>query len=514
MTSAAKVGIVMLIALAVLGYFVLRIEDISLSRSKTTRQVKAVFDDVAGLDDESAVRIAGVRKGHVTDIKVQPDGRAVVTMTVDDDVPLHTNSVAKVANLGLLGEKYIELDPGTPQAPVLPEGNITLRGIQPASFDDVTDQVTAIAEDVKAITSSMRAVMAGPTGQQRLEEIVENVRLVTADMRALVASNRENIDATLGNAREITAQLRVEIPRLADSIDRVAQQMGGTVGENREDVRQVVTNLRGLSADLRVTADNLNDITGRVKSGEGTVGKLFYSDEAHDRLTGALSSVESGVKSLQETLGRANRIQMDLGIRADYMAGLSETNQEIAGVKTDFGGNSRSAVGLRLIPNPDVNRFYNIELSDDPRGKRRDKINVETRTNPATGQSETIVTETSRFERDFLLSGQVGWQLDPALAVRVGLFDSTGGVGADYRLNDRIVLTGEAFDFGMRRDDNPHVRLYGEYTVRKEKPRTPRLFVTTGVDNALNDTAFTFGGGVRWRDEDLKYLIGSIPIGK
>ncbi|MEO8383563.1 MAG: MlaD family protein [Acidobacteriota bacterium] len=514
MTSAAKVGIVMLIALAVLGYFVLRIEDISLSRSKTTRQVKAVFDDVAGLDDESAVRIAGVRKGHVTDIKVQPDGRAVVTMTVDDDVPLHSNAVAKVANLGLLGEKYIELDPGTLQAPVLADGNITLRGVQPASFDDVTDQVAAIANDVKAITTSMRAVMAGPTGQQRLEEIVENVRLVTADMRALVASNRQNIDATLGNAREITAQLRVEIPRLADSIDRVAQQMGGTVGENREDVRQVVTNLRGLSSDLRVTADNLNEITGRVRNGEGTVGKLFTSDEAHDRLTGALSSVESGVKSLQETLGRANRIQLDLGIRADYMAGLSTTDQEIAGVKTDFGGNSRSVLGLRLIPNPENNRFYNIELSDDPRGKRRDKINVETRTNPATGQSETTVTETSRFERDYLVSGQVGWQLDPSLAVRVGLFDSTGGVGADYRLNDRLQVTGEAFDFGQRRDDNPHVRLFGEYTVRKEKPRTPRLFVTTGVDNALNDTAFTFGGGLRWRDEDLKYLIGSIPLGK
>ena len=147
-------------------------------------------------------------------------------------------------------------------------------------------------------------------------------------------------------------------------------------------------------------------------------------------------------------------------------------------------------------------------------GKRRDKVNVETRTNPATGASETIVTETSRYERDFLISGQVGWQLDPTLAVRVGLFDNTGGLGADYRLNERLLLTGEAFDFGQRRDDNPHLRVYGEYTLRKEKPRTPRLFVTSGVDNALNDTAFTFGGGLRWRDEDLKYLIGSIPIGK
>lgn len=516
MTSAAKVGIVMLIALAVLGYFVLRIEDINLSRTRTTREVKAVFEDVAGLEDESAVRIGGVRKGHVTKVRALPDGTAEVTMTVDDDVPLHADAKAKIANLGLLGEKYIDLDPGTAKSPVLPpgeSGTVVLRGTAPASFDDVTDQVQAIAQDVKAITESLRAVMAGPQGQQRLDQIVENVSAITAEVRLLISANRSNVDATLANTREITAHLRTEIPRLADTLERVANQLGGTVGENRSDVREVVQNLRGLSTDLRTTADNLNAITGQVRGGEGTVGKLFYSDEAHDRLTGALSSVESGVKSLQETLGRATRIQMDLGIRADYLAGLSQSG-EIAGVPTDFAtGTSRSAVGLRLVPNPDLNRFYNIELSDDPRGKRRDKVNVETRTNPATGESETIVTETTRYERDFLISGQVGWQLDPTLAVRVGLFDSTGGVGADYRLNDRLLVTGEAFDFGQRRDDNPHIRLYGEYTIRKERPHTPRLFVTTGVDNALNDTAFMFGGGLRWRDEDLKYLLGSVPLG-
>jgi len=513
MTSAAKVGVVMLIALAVLGYFILRIEDISLSRSRTTREVKAIFDDVAGLDDESAVRIAGVRKGHVTDIKVLPDGRAEVTMEVDDDVPLRGNAKAVIASMGLLGEKYIELDPGSAAAPVLAtDGPVMLRGGQPKDFDDVTQQVSEIAEDVKAITASLRAVTTGPNGQERLDQILENVRLITAEVRMLIAANRANVDATVGNARIITEQLRAEIPRLASSIDAVAQQMGGTVGENREDVRGVVKNLRGLSADLRTTADNLNAITGQVRTGEGTVGKLFYSDEAHDRLTSALTSVEGGVKSLQETLGRASRIQMDLGIRASYYAGLSE-QREIAGVNTEYGtGNSRSAVGLRLITNPDLNRFYNIELADDPRGKRRDKVNVETRTNPATGESETIVTETQRYERDFLISGQVGWQLDPALAVRVGLFDNTGGVGADYRLNDRLTVTGEAFDFGQRRDDNPHLRVYGEYTLRKEKTRAPRIFVTSGVDNALNDTAFTFGGGIRWRDEDLKYLLGSIPV--
>jgi len=94
------------------------------------------------------------------------------------------------------------------------------------------------------------------------------------------------------------------------------------------------------------------------------------------------------------------------------------------------------------------------------------------------------------------------------------LIDNTGGLGADYQYNPRIRVTGEAFDFGQRYDNNPHFRAYGEYTLRLEKPKTPRIFVTAGVDNPLNELAFTFGGGIRWRDDDLKYLLGSIPLGR
>jgi len=513
MSNAAKVGVVMLIALVVAGYFILKIEDVNLKRARNQREVKATFADVAGLEDESAVRIAGVRKGHVTDIKVLPDGRAEVTMKVDDDVPLHANAAAKVANLGLLGEKYIELDPGTPTAPVLPEGSVVLSGTVPPTFDDVTHQISAIATDVKAITSSLREVLGGAEGQQRLNQIVGNVETITREMRMLIAANRSNVDATLANTRAITEHLRSEIPRLANSIESVANQLGGTVGENRAELREVITNLRGLSSDLRVTAENLNSITGQMKSGAGTVGKLLYSDEAHERLTNALASVESGVTELKNTLGRAARMQLELGVRGDYYTGLSNT-EEVGGVRNELDeSNSRSAVSLRLTPNPDINRFYNVELAQDPRGTRRDKLTVETRTDAATGASTTTVTKQTRFERDFLISAQAGWNLDN-VAVRVGLFDSTGGVGADYRFNDRLTVTGEAFDFGKRRDDNPHVRLFGQYTIRKEQKLAPRIFLTTGVDNALNDTAFTFGGGIRWKDDDLKYLLGSLPVGK
>jgi phospholipid/cholesterol/gamma-HCH transport system substrate-binding protein len=510
MSSAAKVGVFMLIVLAILGYFILKIEDVQIGHGTGARKVTALFDSVAGLDNKSAVRVAGVRVGKVSNIRLRPDGKAEVTLDIDPDVVLHPGAVAHVANLGLLGEKYVELDPGPSNAPVIPqEQSVVLHGTQPASMDDITNQVAAIANDVKAITASLRAATSGPAGQQRLVDIVENVRTITEQVRDLIAANRMNVDATVANARVISESLRVEIPRLAASIDRMATQMNGTVGENREDVRHIVENLRTLSADLKTTSDNLNAVTAQIRSGEGTVGKLLYSNEAHDRLTAALGSVESGVNELRNTLGRATRMQLDLGLNGDYYAGLPAQQDG-----NDKLGNSRSAVWLRLNPNPEHNRFYNIELADTPYGKRHDKTIEETVTNPATGISQTTITQQTRFDRSLLISAQAGWTIAP-FAVRLGMIDSSGGAGVDYFFNNRIRATGEVFDFGHRSgDNNPHVRLFGEYVFRQEKPTTPTIFIRSGVDNVLNHTAFTFGGGIRWRDDDLKYLLGSIPIPK
>src|SRR5207237_8518081 len=112
----------------------------------------------------------------------------------------------------------------------------------------------------------------------------------------------------------------------------------------------------------------------------------------------------------------------------------------------------------------------------------------------------------------FLGSSQAGGNMKP-FAVLLGVIESTCGAGVDYYYNNRIRVTCQAFDFGHRTgDNNPHVRLYGEYIFRTEKPTTPTIFLRSGVDNVLNHTAFTLGGGIRWRDDDLKYLLGSIPL--
>lgn len=76
--------------------------------------VSAEFNDIGGLKPRSAVTMAGVVIGRVTDIRLDPKSfTALVSMQIDghfDQVP--DDSTASILTSGLLGENYIGIDAG------------------------------------------------------------------------------------------------------------------------------------------------------------------------------------------------------------------------------------------------------------------------------------------------------------------------------------------------------------------------------------------------------------------
>src|SRR5262245_37670696 len=118
--SVFKVGVFATLGLVLLAWLIWRIEDIHPFREKG-RKVDASFTSVAGLDDKAAVRVAGVRVGRVDGIRLEGT-HALVTLLLEKKVPLTQGASARIANMGLLGDKYVELVPGPPGAPELPKG--------------------------------------------------------------------------------------------------------------------------------------------------------------------------------------------------------------------------------------------------------------------------------------------------------------------------------------------------------------------------------------------------------
>jgi len=474
MTTTAKIGAFFLVVLGLLAVLIMKIEDLQLGKQARTMTAEVQFKDVAGLDDKSAVRIAGVRVGKVDGIRLLPDGTAVARIALEREVELHEGAWGQIRNMGLLGDKYVELFPGRPDAARLGPG-VRIPGVVPTGFDELTKLAGDIGKDVKNLTGALSSSMGGEEGAAKLNRIVDNIGALAEALRKLVEANRDNVDATMGNLKLFAAEIRETLVR----VDRI-------LDENRIGVRDTVGNLDTVTGKLKTTADNLNSITAKIDSGNGTFGKLLNSEETHQNLNDALQAVKGGVDSLNTTLTRINRIEFDLGFRGEFTT-------------RDQGG--RAYFTLDVVPRE--NKFYRLEVGS---GRRRDSTETTTVLLPD-GSTATTVKQIQTQTDDFTLSAQMGMRKGNT-QLRAGLFDWYGGVGIDqFFFRDRLLVGGEASDFsrpGLR----TRVKLTGRWQA------TPIVFVTGGVDQTFNPGLRTpfIGAGIRWRDEDVKSIMGALPL--
>ena len=105
------VGLFVCVGLATVAYLSLQIGGLSLSGGPTLTLV-GHFDDIGGLTDRSPVRLAGVTVGRVTEIELDDDLRAKVTLRVQRDLSLSIDTAAAIRTSGLLGDQFIALEPG------------------------------------------------------------------------------------------------------------------------------------------------------------------------------------------------------------------------------------------------------------------------------------------------------------------------------------------------------------------------------------------------------------------
>jgi phospholipid/cholesterol/gamma-HCH transport system substrate-binding protein len=488
MSPTARVGLFMLLALVVLGVFIIKIEEIPIGSKGGRQTILASFPSVAGLDEKSPVRIAGVRVGIVETISLDGD-RAVVTLAIDPKVRLHQGAHAEVTSLGMLGDKYVELYPGELAGPPLAPGTV-LTGESPVAFDQVLKKANDIGGDIESVTASLRKSLGGEEGQKRLDDILENIRALSADTRALVAANRADIDATIANFRSFSETLKTELPRLAEKMNSLADRVDSVIEENRGNISGSLENIKDLSGRLRVSADNLNQITGKIARGEGSIGKLVNDDETVNNLNSTLKSVESGVQSLKDTIGRAQRWKLNINIRGEALPGLPA------------GKDSRTALGLDLQTAPE--RFWRLELVSSPFGRHTTSTDTTVVTVPD-GSTQVTTTTNEHVSDAATVNAQVGYFFGARTTLRAGVFESKGGVGLDQDiLRDRLKLTLEAYDFS-RDTKPPHVRIEGRFFFTKN------IFAYAGWDDPIwaSHSSAILGGGVTWGDEDVKYLLGT-----
>ena len=213
-----KVGIFVVASLALLAAMVVRAGDFYLKPGYT---IHMIFDTVSGIDAGSPVKLSGVEVGEVKEIhvvrSVEGETRVELKAWIDQGVYLEEDARPRIGTMGFLGEKYIEVLPGTKGKTALAEGGF-LEGREPSNVDDI---------------------LAG--GQRligKLEFTLDNVNQVVADPEF-----KSHVKGTFANA------------------DKVA----GNLVETTE--------------DLKDTIKSAKIVMARLRDGEGTIGKLLKDDK-------------------------------------------------------------------------------------------------------------------------------------------------------------------------------------------------------------------------------------------
>ena len=75
-------------------------------------EIKARFGRTDGLLVGDLVRMAGVNIGKVVDAQLDKDFRAILTLDINENIHIPDDSSASIVSSGIMGKKYIEIEPG------------------------------------------------------------------------------------------------------------------------------------------------------------------------------------------------------------------------------------------------------------------------------------------------------------------------------------------------------------------------------------------------------------------
>lgn len=105
------VGLFVLAGLSALAYISIQVGGVAYT-GPGGLQLFATFEEVGGLRPRAPIAIAGVKVGQVSDIRLDDDLRARVTLDLDPGLKLPSDSSARIVTSGLLGDQFIALEAG------------------------------------------------------------------------------------------------------------------------------------------------------------------------------------------------------------------------------------------------------------------------------------------------------------------------------------------------------------------------------------------------------------------
>ncbi|MEW6002204.1 MAG: MlaD family protein [Nitrospirota bacterium] len=332
MWSKLRVGLVITIALLIIFltiFFAGNIAEILSPKS----ELKVQIQDVGGLRRGAPVWVSGIEVGSVKSITLNPVCGTVVTLSVDRKALefLRKDSEATIMTMGLLGDKYVELSNGTPQAEPIKPGDM-IKGINQIELQDVMETSAAsikkMSEFIGKLEGIVEKIESGKGTVSKFltdPEIYNNLKETTKTLSVIIK------DLKTGQG---TIKMLIEDPSLynkmlaaASSMEELSRTINTSSGTIRKLVEDPTLYNKMLAASL-----SIEEFSKKLTQGDGTLKRLAEDPDLYENLNSASKRLSSILEKIDAGEGVAGSMIKDEELAIE----LRETIRELKKLTGDI----------------------------------------------------------------------------------------------------------------------------------------------------------------------------------
>lgn len=288
------VGIFVFLGIAILVAGVLTLGGQQKKFVKTI-QLKAVFDDIGGLQTGNNIWFSGVKIGTVRKINFYGDSQVEIEMNVEKEVVdfIRKDSKATISSDGLIGNKIIVIYGGTTLAPAVQDGD-RLESVMPLDTDKMMETLQVNNENLVEITNDLKVLTSKLAAGEGIVGAVMTDSLLAESFRSIISNlNRASINSNrmLTDLNTFTAKMNQKGNLFNDlATDTV---MVGDMKETMKSLKATAANSEEVSQKLEVIAEKFN-------SKDNTMGMLLNDPEFAANLKSTMENTDSATYNLNE----------------------------------------------------------------------------------------------------------------------------------------------------------------------------------------------------------------------
>jgi phospholipid/cholesterol/gamma-HCH transport system substrate-binding protein len=321
-----KVGGLILLAIAVLGVALYKLGKAANLFTKRYELI-AFLKEAPSLRVGGTVLVAGQLAGTIREIRfLKPDMDTMrnlrLVIAVDERMreQVRGDSRAHVKTLGLLGDKVIDISPGTPKYEPLKD-NDTIKVEPTLDYEQVlakaagaVDDVVGLTHDLKSMTSNLVAGK-GTMGQLLTSPALYNQLEGTLGRTNALLERVQSSRGTLARFLDDPALYDQMVGAVSsvDSLVLAVKSRNGSMGRLLTDTT-LYTQAVGIIGGMGGIVQNVDSLAKQISGGRGTMGRLLTQDQMYDAMLKLINDFSAMLADIRKDPSRYTRGLVNLKV--------------------------------------------------------------------------------------------------------------------------------------------------------------------------------------------------------